>query len=135
MGLVDHRHPKSAETIARNRASLSVMPGGANTLPKLEALTTLRFLAAFHVVLFHMRVTGILPGGPWWYQNFASLGYIGVNLFFVLSGFILVYTYSSAEARPRRFWQARFARIVVPFLLGVSSRFSAAAPARFAGSH
>ena len=27
------------------------MPGGANTLPKLEALTTLRFLAAFHVVL------------------------------------------------------------------------------------
>lgn len=40
--------------------------------PKLNALTTLRFLAALQVVLFHMRVTGILAGGPWWYQNFAA---------------------------------------------------------------
>ncbi len=41
--------------------------------PRLNALTTLRFFAALHVVLFHMRVVGILPGGSWWYQQFASI--------------------------------------------------------------
>jgi peptidoglycan/LPS O-acetylase OafA/YrhL len=87
--------------------------------PKLTALTTLRFLAALHVVLFHMRVVGILPGGPWWYQNFASVGYIGVNLFFVLSGFILVYNYAGAAVTPWRFWQARFARIYPAYALSL----------------
>jgi peptidoglycan/LPS O-acetylase OafA/YrhL len=82
-----------------------------DTLPKLEALTALRFFAAFHVVVFHMRIEGFLPPGPWWYENFAAVGYIGVNLFFVLSGFILVYTYAGTGVSPRRFWQARFARI------------------------
>lgn len=87
--------------------------------PKLLGLTTLRFLAALHVVLFHMRVEGLLPGGPWWYQNFASIGYTGVNLFFVLSGFILVYTYANVPANPRRFWQARFARIYPAYALSL----------------
>jgi peptidoglycan/LPS O-acetylase OafA/YrhL len=82
-----------------------------DTLPKLEALTALRFFAAFHVVVFHMRIEGFLPPGPWWYENVAAVGYIGVNLFFVLSGFILVYTYAGTGVSPRRFWQARFARI------------------------
>jgi peptidoglycan/LPS O-acetylase OafA/YrhL len=97
-------------------------PGMANSSavqPKLKALTTLRFLAALHVVLFHMRVVGILPGGPWWYQNFASVGYIGVNLFFVLSGFILVYTYANSAVTPWRFWQARFARIYPAYVLSL----------------
>jgi peptidoglycan/LPS O-acetylase OafA/YrhL len=96
------------------------MPAPITALPKLKALTTLRFLAALHVVLFHMRVVGILPGGPWWYQNFASIGYIGVNLFFVLSGFILVYTYAAASVSPRRFWQARFARIYPAYALSLA---------------
>jgi peptidoglycan/LPS O-acetylase OafA/YrhL len=87
--------------------------------PNLKTLTTLRFLAALHVVLFHMRVVGILPGGPWWYQNFAGVGYIGVNLFFVLSGFILVYNYASSTPSPWRFWQARFARIYPAYALSL----------------
>ena len=87
--------------------------------PKLPALTTLRFFAALHVVLFHMRVIGILSGGPWWYQNFASIGYIGVNLFFVLSGFILVYTYAGPALNIRRFWQARFARIYPAYVVSL----------------
>jgi peptidoglycan/LPS O-acetylase OafA/YrhL len=95
------------------------MPNSTTALPRLNALTTLRFLAALHVVLFHMRVTGVLPGGPWWYQNLASVGYIGVNLFFVLSGFILVYTYANTTVSPRRFWQARFARIYPAYALSL----------------
>ena len=87
--------------------------------PRLHALTTLRFFAALHVVLFHMRVVGILPGGPWWYQNFASIGFVGVNFFFVLSGFILVYTYDGPQLSPQKFWWARFARIYPAYLLSL----------------
>ena len=87
--------------------------------PRLDSLTTLRFFAAVHVVLFHMRVTKILDGGPWWYQNFASIGYVGVNFFFVLSGFILVYTYDGFPLRARQFWQARFARIYPAYVVSL----------------
>ena len=87
--------------------------------PRLHALTTLRFFAALHVVLFHMRVVGILPGGLWWYQNFAGIGYVGVNFFFVLSGFILVYTYEGPELNVRKFWWARFARIYPAYALSL----------------
>ncbi|HJZ64791.1 MAG TPA: acyltransferase [Candidatus Acidoferrum sp.] len=87
--------------------------------PRLNALTTLRFFAALHVVLFHMRVVGILSGGPWWYQNFASIGYVGVNFFFVLSGFILVYTYEGSAFSVRKFWWARFARIYPAYVLSL----------------
>src|ERR1700747_3770579 len=87
--------------------------------PRLHSITSLRFFAALHVVLFHMRVIGILSGGPWWYQNFASIGYVGVNFFFVLSGFILVYTYEGPELNARNFWWARFARIYPAYLLSL----------------
>jgi len=87
--------------------------------PRLNALTTLRFLAALHVVFFHVRVVGILPGGPWWYQNFASIGFVGVNFFFVLSGFILVYTYDGPQLDAPKFWRARFARIYPAYALSL----------------
>jgi peptidoglycan/LPS O-acetylase OafA/YrhL len=88
--------------------------------PRLEGLTTLRFFAALHVILFHLKVEGILTGGPWWYQNFAGIGYIGVNFFFVLSGFILVYTYAAADLDPRQFWHARLARIYPAYLFSLA---------------
>src|SRR5215470_13833933 len=87
--------------------------------PRLNALTTLRFFAALHVVLFHMRVVGVLPNGPWWYQNFASIGFVGVNFFFFLSGFILVYTYDGPALSAKNFWRARFARIYPAYLLSL----------------
>src|SRR5882724_5212610 len=85
----------------------------------LKALTTLRFFAALHVVLFHMWVTGEFAVGPWWYRNFASIGYVGVNCFFVLSGFILVYTYTDPLLDAPRFWQARLARIYPAYALSL----------------
>jgi peptidoglycan/LPS O-acetylase OafA/YrhL len=88
--------------------------------PRLEGLTTLRFLGALHVILFHLKVEGILTGGPWWYQNFAGIGYIGVNFFFVLSGFILVYTYAASDLDPGRFWRARFARVYPAYFLSLA---------------
>jgi len=104
--------------VTSHRSESSAAPHPAR--PQLKALTTLRFFAAMYVVLFHMKVTGELAGGPGWYQNFASIGYIGVNCFFVLSGFILVYTYTDPLLRAPRFWQARFARIYPAYALSLA---------------
>jgi peptidoglycan/LPS O-acetylase OafA/YrhL len=77
---------------------------------RLPELTSLRFFAALGVVIYHLQTLEITTGpGP--YRKLAGIGYIGVNFFFVLSGFILVYTYAGRAIAPRVFWRARFARI------------------------
>jgi peptidoglycan/LPS O-acetylase OafA/YrhL len=87
--------------------------------PQLNVLTSLRFFAAALVVLFHVQVSGTVVAGPWWYRNFAGIGFIGVNCFFVLSGFILVYTYAGKPVSAWRFWQARFARVYPAYLFSL----------------
>ena len=81
----------------------------------LKAITGVRFFAAFYVVLFHTRMGrsmaehGMVRAG-----YFFGNGYLAVPLFFLLSGFILAYTYAGQIDKPggyRRFWEARFARI------------------------
>lgn len=59
-----------AQTPARIGAPVAAENSFANPhlgRPRLDGLTTLRFFAAFHVILFHLKVQGILTGGPWWY--------------------------------------------------------------------
>jgi peptidoglycan/LPS O-acetylase OafA/YrhL len=82
--------------------------------PRLPALTSLRFFAALHVVFFHFLAFKIVSSGGWLGQ-ISSIGYVGVSFFFVLSGFILVYTYAGRETQARDFWRARFARIYPAF--------------------
>ncbi|HXM95660.1 MAG TPA: acyltransferase [Candidatus Dormibacteraeota bacterium] len=88
----------------------------------LPALTGIRFLAAFYVVLVH--------GLPWLQryqipkalQIFLGNGYLAVALFFLLSGFILSYTYEGQiEGASNRFhfWEARFARIYPVYFLSL----------------
>jgi len=107
----------ASQTVAERERGSRNQPA---TRPRLEGLTALRFFAAFHVILFHLYVEGVLAVGPWWYRNFASIGYVGVNFFFVLSGFILVYTYVEPNLDPQRFWQARFARIYPAYLFSLA---------------
>jgi peptidoglycan/LPS O-acetylase OafA/YrhL len=82
--------------------------------PRLPALTSLRFFAALHVVFFHFLAFKIVPSEGWLGQ-ISSIGYVGVSFFFVLSGFILVYTYAGRNTPARDFWRARFARIYPAF--------------------
>ena len=77
---------------------------------RLPALTSLRFFAALHVFCFHLAALRIVRGKSLFY-DVARIGYVGVGLFFVLSGFILVYTYAGRDFTPGEFWRARFARI------------------------
>ena len=81
------------------------------TPPDLRALTTLRFFAALWVVLYtawpHLDV-GFTPVA-------VSKGYLGVETFFVLSGFILSHVYLEAAGEKRfrygGFLWARLARV------------------------
>jgi peptidoglycan/LPS O-acetylase OafA/YrhL len=81
----------------------------------LKPLTGLRFFAAFYVVVFHTRTgQNLHDHGHYAIGNFFLSGYLAVPLFFLLSGFILAYTYEGQIERAgdhRRFWEARFARI------------------------
>ena len=64
-------------------------------IQKLDSLTGLRFLAALWVMLFHYREYG--DGMVWSYpyaDSFIIHGGAGVDLFFVLSGFILSHVYN-----------------------------------------
>ncbi len=77
----------------------------------IQPLTSLRFIAAIWVVLFHYwphLQVGVTPG-------LVAKGYLGVELFFVLSGFILCHVYlRSAEEKRfsyKGFVWARLARI------------------------
>jgi peptidoglycan/LPS O-acetylase OafA/YrhL len=81
----------------------------------LNALTGIRFLAAAYVVVYHTKIGPALAAhGHLAAGNFFMSGYLAVALFFLLSGFILAYTYAGQISEPgdyRRFWEARFARI------------------------
>ena len=89
----------------------------------LPALTGVRFLAATQVVLYHFG-SGFAQRHhlPRPLTNLLINGWTAVTLFFILSGFILSYTYSGQIARPGgklRFWEARFARIYPVYLLAL----------------
>jgi peptidoglycan/LPS O-acetylase OafA/YrhL len=93
----------------------------------LDALTGVRFLAAFYVVLFHglpwIERKHALPG---LLHIFFSNGYLAVDLFFILSGVILAYTYKGQiEGKQNRlhFWEARFARIYPVYWLSLFLAF------------
>jgi peptidoglycan/LPS O-acetylase OafA/YrhL len=61
------------------------------------------------------------------FETFLSNGYLAVGLFFLLSGFILAYTYDGnidGRANRVRFWEARFARIYPVYLLSLAMAFS-----------
>lgn len=81
----------------------------------IESLTGLRFIAAMAVYLFHFGA-GFLErvGAPTPFVNILKNGYFGVSIFFILSGFILYYTYQSSVSSFKSykdFMLARFARI------------------------
>ena len=90
--------------------------------PRLPAVTSLRFFAALHVALFHMNEMGAITG-PHWLKTFAGIGYVGVSFFFVLSGFILVYTYAGRNIVLGEFYQTRFARIYPAYLFSLVLTF------------
>ncbi|MEO6775066.1 MAG: acyltransferase [Kofleriaceae bacterium] len=90
------------------------MAAPASSNERIEFIQALRGIAALAVVMFHVRIwiagPAFLDIGPRLFENGAA----GVDLFFVISGFIMVHTTWEARGGIRnaaRFFAKRFARI------------------------
>lgn len=85
----------------------------------IKSLTGIRFFAAIFVIFFHYLDTKQYAG--LYITELTRYGYVGVSLFFVLSGFVLAYNYPNftSAAERNRFWWARFARIYPLYLVAL----------------
>ena len=103
--------------------------------PEILGLTGLRAFAALWVVGHHHRVfvEGRL-GEPWF--GILDRGYLGVDLFFTLSGFVLAYNYGgrvASAAAYAHFVALRLARLYPLHLATLVGMIALAAVARLAG--
>ncbi len=83
----------------------------------LSSLTSLRGIAALLVILLHFNVF-CFALAPWdgSFDRFIQRGYLWVDFFFLLSGFIMMHVYSESfkenvRGNFKKFMQSRFARI------------------------
>lgn len=86
----------------------------------VRPLTSLRFVAAFWVLCHHAlpRERAGAAGAA-----FAETGWLGVSLFFVLSGFLLMLRYApdgALRGSKRDFWLERVARLAPTYLLALT---------------
>lgn len=97
-----------------------------NSKSPLLPLTSLRFFAAFSIVLFH-------AAGQWGLPGRDVLSSLGVELFFVLSGFILAYNYRTISSladglhiigyRIARIWPLHLVTLAVAFAIVPQNEF------------
>ncbi len=92
---------------------------------KLDGLTGLRFIAAFYVLILHLDIRTPYIFLPNFLQELVRQGRMGVMLFFVLSGFILTYTYQDNINKQHKwhfykmFLAKRLARIYPAYLVSL----------------
>jgi peptidoglycan/LPS O-acetylase OafA/YrhL len=84
---------------------------------RIELLDSFRFIAILCVLLFHFtnQLTTQYPYGNFFLRIF-SYGYLGVQFFFMISGFVISYTLENT-ANLRSFYRNRFTRLFPPMLL------------------
>lgn len=93
----------------------------SSTTSEILGLTSLRFFAAFHVLLFHAFRLLDQPLGSC--RTFLEAGGTSVSFFFILSGFVLAFSHAKESTKVdlhsvRCFWRARFMRIYPLYFLG-----------------
>lgn len=93
------------------------------TNERLDVLDALRGMAILLVVCYHARLVSGQSFGL--FDPIVQAGYLGVDLFFFVSGFCLFYPYAvcARDGRPqpstRRFFQRRLLKIVPSYLLAL----------------
>jgi exopolysaccharide production protein ExoZ len=101
----------------------SALPGDHRALGLVRNIQALRAAAALLVVLVHMSLPtvgldNIFGNDPPWFRGFTQFGQSGVDLFFVISGFIMLTTSWDAFGQPGsglRFFIRRVIRIYPPY--------------------
>lgn len=83
---------------------------------EISALTGIRAVVAYWVVCYHLLPVEQAPAPIF---TLVSRGATGVDIFFILSGFILTYTYQGRDFADRTFWLLRAARIYPVYLVGM----------------
>lgn len=115
-----------AEGRVRDQAPLTTPAPPAPGRPRLALLDGLRLLAALSVVLFHWTAWhhghwgrhGETAAEAWpWLSQFSSVGALGVQLFFVISGFVILL--SSFGKSPARFIGSRVGRLYPAYWVAV----------------
>jgi peptidoglycan/LPS O-acetylase OafA/YrhL len=83
-------------------------------IASLSTIQTLRGVAALMVAIAHLHSVENRFGGTPLLGNWALAGFGGVDLFFVISGFVMVWVTRAGQGNPSAlpgFWFARLARI------------------------
>jgi peptidoglycan/LPS O-acetylase OafA/YrhL len=110
---------------------MTILP---NQFPRLRSIDALRGIAALGVVLYHAieRGENVVPNNLFAYpvralQFVSSFGYIGVFLFFVISGFCIHLQWARARAtggepdiRFGPFWKRRLRRLYPPYVIALA---------------
>lgn len=91
---------------------------------RIDALTGIRGIAALWVLLHHLVSQYPLQNKlPIWVEHIAEKGWLGVDLFFILSGFVIAYVHHNdfvsqvSISKTRQFMVKRIARIYPVHLL------------------
>jgi peptidoglycan/LPS O-acetylase OafA/YrhL len=90
---------------------------------RLEFLDALRFVAVMMVVVFHYTFNGIVNGKidsiqqVGWLVDFTKYGYLGVELFFMISGYVIFF--SSQIGSASRFIVGRVVRLYPAYWVAV----------------
>src|SRR5688572_27893642 len=80
---------------------------------RLDALTGLRFIAAFMVFVFHAALLFVFADinvSLFLMDIAGTAGHVGVSFFFILSGFVLTWSMKKGDTAPK-FWRRRFFKI------------------------
>ncbi len=88
---------------------------------KILAIENLRGMAALMVCIFHMTGnSGFLPGSP--IKQISIYGYLGVQIFFVISGFVIPWSLYNSHYKIKSFFRyllRRVLRIEPPYLASI----------------
>lgn len=95
------------------------------SLSRLPSLTGMRFIAAFLVFVGHISLETMFrnrAANSWFFEYFNRAGWMGVEFFFILSGFVLTWSLRPGDTAPL-FWRRRIAKIypnhVVTWFVGL----------------
>tara|TARA_B110000503_G_C7120160_1_gene402130 strand:+ start:1368 stop:1679 length:312 start_codon:yes stop_codon:yes gene_type:complete len=84
----------------------------------LDIIQIYRGLAALMVVIFHfwIHMSHFFEDDFTSIRNITSIGAYGVDFFFVLSGFIISYSYVNKDISIKKYFTNRYLRIYLPYI-------------------